>query len=88
MILISCLSAPMVSTTTFNELVGLSRVMAEVAREVIVMVDSEKFGRRIPNLELPWDAIDTLITDDGIGAELKQQIEQHGVQVICAQVNT
>lgn len=79
---------PSRGTTTFNELVGLSRVMAEVAREVIVMVDSEKFGRRIPNLELPWDAIDTLITDDGIGAELKQQIEQHGVQVICAQVNT
>ena len=62
--------------------------MAEVAREVIVLVDSEKFGRRIPNLELPWSAIDTLITDDGIGEELKQQIEQHDVQVICASVNT
>ncbi|WP_024871646.1 DeoR/GlpR family DNA-binding transcription regulator [Tolumonas lignilytica] len=77
---------PARGTTTFNELVGLSRVMAEVAREVIVLVDSEKFGRRIPNLELPWSAIDTLITDDGIGDELKQQIEQHGVQVICASV--
>ena len=42
------------STTTFNELLGLSRVMAEVAREVIVMVESDKIGRRIPNLELPW----------------------------------
>lgn len=29
-------------TTTFNELVGLSKVMAEVSREVIVMVESEK----------------------------------------------
>lgn len=79
---------PARGTTTFNELVGLSRVMAEVAREVIVLVDSEKFGRRIPNLELPWSAIDTLITDDGIGEELKQQIEQHDVHVICASVNT
>jgi DeoR/GlpR family transcriptional regulator of sugar metabolism len=77
---------PARGTTTFNELVGLSRVMAEVAREVIVLVDSEKFGRRIPNLELPWSAIDTLITDDGIGEELKQQIEQHDVHVICASI--
>src|SRR5690606_33037141 len=29
-------------TTTFNELLGLSRVMAEVSREVIVMVESDK----------------------------------------------
>ena len=77
---------PARGTTTFNELVGLSRVMADVAREVIVLVDSDKFGRRIPNLELPWNVIDTVITDDGIDEELKKQIEQHGVQVICARV--
>ncbi len=35
-------------TTTFNELLGLSRVMAEVAREVIVMVEADKIGRKIP----------------------------------------
>jgi DeoR/GlpR family transcriptional regulator of sugar metabolism len=51
-------------TTTFNELLGLSRVMAEVAREVIVMVESDKIGRKIPNLELPWSSVHTLITDD------------------------
>lgn len=54
------------STTTFNELVGLSRVMAEVAREVIVLAESHKVGRKIPNLELPWSRIDTLITDTGL----------------------
>lgn len=70
-------------TTTFNELIGLSRVMAEVSREVVVMVESSKVGRKIPNLELPWSNISTLITDDGLSDEAKQQIEQHGVQVIC-----
>jgi len=70
-------------TTTFNELIGLSRVMAEVSREVVVMVESSKVGRKIPNLELPWRNINTLITDDGLSDEAKQQIEQHGVQVIC-----
>lgn len=29
-------------TTTFNELVGLSQVMAEVSREVIVLIESQK----------------------------------------------
>jgi DeoR/GlpR family transcriptional regulator of sugar metabolism len=38
--------------------------MAEVAREVIVMVESDKIGRKIPNLELPWSSVHTLITDD------------------------
>lgn len=71
-------------TTTFNELYSLSRVMAEVAREVIVMAESDKIGRKIHNLELPWSAIKVLVTDAGISEEAKQQIEQHGVQVICA----
>ncbi len=74
---------PLRGTTTFNELVGLSQVMAEVAREVVVLAESHKVGRKIPNLELPWSRIDTLITDTGLSAELKQQIEQQGVQVIC-----
>ena len=74
---------PQRGTTTFNELVGLSRVMAEVAREVIVLAESHKVGRKIPNLELPWSRIDTLITDTGLSEALKIQIEQQGVQVIC-----
>lgn len=71
-------------TTTFNELVGLSRVMADVAREVIVMVESEKIGRRIPNLELPWSSIHTLVTDDALADDARAQIEARGITVICA----
>ena len=70
-------------TTTFNELVGLSKVMAEVSREVIVMVESEKIGRKIPNLELAWTSIDILITNKDLNPEFKQQIESHDVKVIC-----
>ncbi|MEL3921509.1 DeoR/GlpR family DNA-binding transcription regulator [Aeromonas enteropelogenes] len=73
-------------TTTFNELVGLSRVMAEVSREVIVMVESEKIGRKIPNLELPWSSIQTLVTDDGLAAEARELIQAKGVTLICAPV--
>ncbi|MFD1008433.1 DeoR/GlpR family DNA-binding transcription regulator [Oceanisphaera ostreae] len=71
-------------TTTFNELTALSRVMAEVAREVVVMVESDKIGRKIPNLELPWEAIHTLVTDSGITTEQQQQLEQKGINLIIA----
>ncbi|WPC74511.1 DeoR/GlpR family DNA-binding transcription regulator [Vibrio porteresiae] len=71
-------------TTTFNELIGLSKVMAEVSREVIVMVESDKFGRKIPNLELPWNIVDVLVTDAGLPDEFVKKIESHQVRVIRA----
>ncbi|WP_295802232.1 DeoR/GlpR family DNA-binding transcription regulator [uncultured Microbulbifer sp.] len=74
-------------TCTFNEQIGLSRVMAEVAREVIVMAESSKVGRRIPNLELSWDMVGTLVTDSGIDDKVCAQLERKGLRVICAQVN-
>ncbi|OQK45162.1 sugar metabolism transcriptional regulator [Vibrio vulnificus] len=71
-------------TTTFNELVGLSKVMAEVSREVVVMVESDKVGRKIPNLELAWEMIDILITNNDLLPEHKAEMEANGVRVICA----
>ncbi|WP_217531697.1 DeoR/GlpR family DNA-binding transcription regulator [Vibrio metschnikovii] len=71
-------------TTTFNELTGLSKVMAEVSREVIVMIESEKIGRKIPNLELAWDCIDVLVTDSDLSDAYLKQIESHRVRVIRA----
>ncbi|GAA5218706.1 DeoR/GlpR family DNA-binding transcription regulator [Corallincola platygyrae] len=71
-------------TTTFNELIGLSHAMAEVAREVVVVIESDKIGRRIPNLELPWQQINRLVTDDGLAPEVRQTIEKLGVEVTVA----
>lgn len=71
-------------TTTFNELTGLSQVMADVAREVIVVIESEKLTRKIPNLELPWHSITTLITNDDLSAELKQHLLKTGINLILA----
>ncbi|TRY33170.1 DeoR/GlpR family DNA-binding transcription regulator [Aliiglaciecola sp. M165] len=73
-------------STTFNELTSLSRTMAEVTKQVIVLAESEKLERKIPNVELPWSQISVLVTDDGIDNDAKQQIEQHGVTVLCANV--
>ncbi|MDR5903953.1 DeoR/GlpR family DNA-binding transcription regulator [Franzmannia qiaohouensis] len=74
-------------TTTFNELLGLSRVMAEVAREVVVLVEADKIGRRIPNLELPWGCIDTLITDHRLDPADRRTIEAHDVEVVTVTVD-
>jgi Transcriptional regulators of sugar metabolism len=75
---------PKRGTTTYNELYSLSRVMAEVSREVIVLVESEKIGRKIHNLELVWKDIDLLVTDEGLSADLKHEIQAQGVKVVCA----
>ncbi|MFT5677372.1 MAG: DeoR/GlpR family transcriptional regulator of sugar metabolism [Paraglaciecola sp.] len=74
-------------TTTFNELTQLSKVMAEVSSQVIVMAESEKLQRRIPNVELPWEDISVLVTDDQISTEARQKIEKYGVEIICATTN-
>ncbi|MGO2073912.1 DeoR/GlpR family DNA-binding transcription regulator [Pseudoalteromonas sp. AOP31-A2-14] len=73
-------------TTTFNELVGLSQVMAGAAREVIVLVESEKIGRKIPNLELPWQRITTVITDNNLAPGIQKAIQACGVKLICAEL--
>lgn len=75
-------------TTTFNELLGLSQVMADVASEVVVMAESAKLGRRIPNLELPWQKIHCLVTDDGLPEAARRTLESMGVRVLCASTSS
>lgn len=79
---------PQRGTTTFSELLGLSQVMAEVASEVVVVAESSKLGRRIPNLELPWSQIHCLVTDDGLANDARQTLEHLGVRVLCASPDT
>ncbi|MFC3093994.1 DeoR/GlpR transcriptional regulator [Alteromonas sediminis] len=71
-------------TTTFNELTNLCRAMAKVSNQVIVMAESEKLERKIPNVELPWSDIDVLVTDQNIDESAKQALIKQGVDVICA----
>lgn len=73
-------------TTTYNELYSLSRVMANVAREVVVMAESGKIKRKIHNLELPWSSVNIFVTDEEIEREAKDQIKFHGVKVLIPSV--
>lgn len=71
-------------TTTFNELTGLTNVMADSASDVVVVAASNKLKHKMPNLELGWKKISTLVTDSGISHQDKIQIEQQGVSVVVA----
>lgn len=42
--------------TTFNEVYTVSKAMCNAAREVILMADSSKFGRKVPTLSAALNA--------------------------------
>lgn len=68
-------------TTTFHELTKLSQVMSAVSEQTIVLAESNKLSKKMPNLELPWANISTLVTDNLINEDAVHQIEQKGVVV-------
>lgn len=70
--------------TTFNEVHGVSKAMTNAAREIIVLADSTKFGRRSPNIVCPLDKIDIVITDKGLDKTIHQALLDKGIQVIIA----
>ena len=73
-------------TTTFNELTQVTNTIAEVSQQVVVMAESAKVSRKMPNQELAWHQVSVFISDDTLADNNKTTIEQHGVKVICASV--
>ena len=74
-------------TTTFNELTGVTRAMANAASKVVVVASAKKLLHKMPNLELGWNKISVLITDNTISDCDKTNIENKGVTVIVATLN-
>lgn len=70
--------------TTFNEGFAISAVMAAASKQVIVITDSSKFGRKGFNQVLSLDKIDTVITDDEAPAEALASLRKKGKTVIVA----
>lgn len=68
--------------TTFNEVYTVSKAMCNSAREVILMADASKFGRKSPNVVCGLERINTLITDSGVSSSFRQALEEQGVRVI------
>jgi DeoR family transcriptional regulator of aga operon len=71
-------------TTHFEPEALLNRKMCEVAREIILVTDSSKFGRVCLHKILEPQRISKVVTDDGIPAEAREALTRIGVQVIIA----
>jgi DeoR family transcriptional regulator, aga operon transcriptional repressor len=69
-------------TTHFEPEALLNRKMCEVAREIIVVSDSSKFGRICLHKILEPQRISKFITDAGIPREAHEALERMGVEVI------
>lgn len=67
--------------TTFNEGYTISAVMAACAKKIVAVVDSTKIGRVGFNRVLATEAIDVIITDNGIRPEYVELFENKGVEV-------
>ncbi len=70
--------------TTFNEGFAISGVMAAASKQVVVVTDSSKFGRKGFNQVLSLDKIDTVITDEEAPAEALAGLRRKGKHVIVA----
>ncbi|MEE6069335.1 glucitol operon DNA-binding transcriptional repressor SrlR, partial [Avibacterium paragallinarum] len=70
--------------TTFNEVHGVSKAMTNAARQIIVLADSSKFGRRSPNIVCPLEKIDVVITDNLLDEQTHQALLNKGIAVVIA----
>jgi DeoR family fructose operon transcriptional repressor len=60
-------------------LVETERQMIRAAEHVTLVADSSKFGQRALTHLCPLDAVDDLITDDGITAEWRATVNNEGI---------
>jgi len=71
-------------TAHFVESADLVRKMADQADQSIVLSDSGKFGKPGFARILPFDAIDTLVTDEELSNEFEIELATAGVHVVKA----
>ena len=70
-------------TTTFHELTKLSQVMSDSSEHTIVLAQSDKLFKKMPNIELSWGKISTLVTDNLLNDDAQRHIQNYGVTVMC-----
>jgi len=71
-------------STPIVEEAHLNRAMIECSKQVVVVTDSSKFGRRSFAHIAPLSKIDIVITDSNISDEYKDLLESKGIEVIVA----
>lgn len=72
-------------TTTSLPEARLNQKMIEVARKVIVLADSSKFGRRGMAKICPLDQVDEIITNEGVSPRIISKLDDMGIKVTVAE---
>jgi DeoR family ulaG and ulaABCDEF operon transcriptional repressor len=65
-------------------LVGAERRLMDRADEIIVLVDSSKFGGPSGHVVCPLQEIDVVVTDGAVSAEHVKMLERAGVRLVIA----
>ncbi len=69
-------------------LVAAERRLIDRAEEVILLVDSSKFAASSGAIVCGLDEIDVIVTDEGIGTDMRKTIERAGIRLIVANSRT
>ncbi|HEY9595289.1 MAG TPA: DeoR/GlpR family DNA-binding transcription regulator, partial [Spirochaetia bacterium] len=72
------------ATNTESLLITTERAMIGRAKELVILADSSKMGRRGSLFLCPWEKISTVITDDGVTREWRKTCKARGVRLIVA----
>lgn len=72
--------------THFEQEANLNRIMCGVAREVIAVTDSSKFGQLGSHIICRHTDIDTLVTDTGAPAQIIEILRSSGVDVHLVEI--
>ncbi len=69
-------------------LIEAEQAMIDAADEVIVVADSTKFGCQSLAQLCGWDAVQTVVVDDGLSDEWRERIESFDTQLVVAPTNS
>lgn len=58
---------------------GVIRLLAERAREVIAVMDSSKIGKRSRKQVLSLQQVDRMVTDDAVPDTVREKYEEQGL---------
>lgn len=67
---------------TSTDVAAMKRAMLSAARRTVLLADSSKYGQRAFFQVCRLDEIDTVITDSGLDAGMKGDLESLGIEVI------
>lgn len=72
-----------ITTSTIEE-ASLSHKMMSASSKTVVLADSSKFGKRGFGHIAPLEDVDIIITDNGITKDMREMLEEMGIELIIA----